>query len=327
MTTSLVIPRKVPKSRRAPRAAEPMPRPHTIEPMLAAGAAACPVDGGAFGFEYKWDGVRAIGYWDGRGLTLSSRNLLDMTVQYPELQALGPALGRGRRVVLDGEVVALDDLDRPSFPRLQKRMKVRDPATALCLSREIPVYYFLFDVLHLDGRSTMALPLAERRKLLEGLTLQGPSWQVSPIHVNQGATMLEAARANMLEGIVAKRLDSPYLPGARSGDWLKIKLVLRQEFVVGGWTNEKGLDGGLGALQLGYYDAAGKLRYAGPVGSSLPTARRTAARSPTNSPAATCGGRNRRWSPRSSSAAGPKAACCSRPPSKACAPKRTRARS
>jgi bifunctional non-homologous end joining protein LigD len=193
-------------------------------------------------------------------------------VQYPELQALGRALGPGRRVVLDGEVVALDDLDRPSFPRLQKRMKVTDPATARRLTGEIPVYYFLFDLLHLDGRSTMHLPLVERRALLEELTLQGPNWQVSPLHANQGRTMLEAARTNMLEGIVAKRLDSPYVPGARTGDWQKIKLVLRQEFVIGGWTNEKNLDGGLGALQLGYYDAERKLRFAGPVGSGFSNA-------------------------------------------------------
>jgi bifunctional non-homologous end joining protein LigD len=237
--------------------------------MLALGAEAIPADGANYGFEYKWDGVRAIAYWDGRTLTFSSRNRLDMTAQYPELQALGAALGPGRRVVLDGEVVALDDLDRPSFPRLQKRMKVRDPATARRLSREIPAYFFVFDLLHLDGRSTTRLPLTDRRALLEELTLQGPNWQVSPSHVDQGATMLEAARANMLEGIVAKRLDSVYAPGARTSDWLKIKLVLRQEFVIGGWTNEKGMDGGLGALQLGYYDAAGKLRYAGSVGSGF----------------------------------------------------------
>jgi bifunctional non-homologous end joining protein LigD len=163
-------------------------------------------------------------------------------------------------------------LDRPSFPRLQKRMKVTDPATARRLTREIPVYYFIFDVLHLDGKSVMNRPLIERRSALEELTLQGPNWQVSPIHVNRGAEMLEAARQNMLEGIVAKRLDSQYVPGARSRDWLKIKLVLRQEFVVGGWTNEKNLEGGLGALQVGYHDAEGKLRYAGGVGSGFTNA-------------------------------------------------------
>lgn len=245
-----------------------MPRPHSIAPMLAQSADCLPADGSHYGFEYKWDGVRAICYWDGRTVTLSSRNQLNMTVQYPELGALGPALG-DRRVVLDGEVVALDDLDRPSFSLLQKRMKINDPATAVRLSRETPVYYFIFDLLHLDGRFTMTLPLRERRALLEELTIQGPNWQVSPIHVNQGRAMLETARASMLEGIVAKNLDSLYHPGVRSCDWLKIKLVLRQEFVVGGWTPEKNADGGLGSLQLGYYDESGDLRYAGAVGSGF----------------------------------------------------------
>ncbi len=273
MTTTALTPVRRPR-RRPPRArvAAPMPAPHTVAPMLALASDAVPADGANYAFEYKWDGVRALCYWDGRRLTLSSRNLLDMTVQYPELQALGDALG-DRRAVLDGEIVALDDLDRPSFPRLQKRMKVKDPATALRLSKQVPAYFFVFDVLHLDGRSTTSLPLTERRALLEELTIQGPNWQVPPMHVDRGAQMLEAARANMLEGIVAKRLDSPYEPGRRTGDWLKIKLVLRQEFVVGGWTNERGAGGGLGALQLGYYDETRKrLRYAGSVGSGFTNA-------------------------------------------------------
>ena len=240
--------------------------------MLATASERVPV-GDDWAFEFKWDGVRAIGYWDGRRLTLSSRNQLDITTNYPELQALGEALGPDRRVVLDGEIVALDDLDRPSFTQLQRRMKVTDPAIAMRLSREVPVYYIIFDLLHLDGRSTMSLPLSERRVLLEGLTLQGANWQVSPAHAGQGQAMFDAARAAMLEGIVAKHLDGIYEPGRRSSDWLKIKLVLRQEFVVGGYTAEKDAGGeGLGALQVGYYDEHGKLRYAGAVGSGFTNA-------------------------------------------------------
>src|SRR4051794_41197304 len=124
MTPSLLISTPVPrrKSANAKRLkAVAMPAPHTIAPMLASPADVCPVAGNDFGFEYKWDGIRAIAYCNGSRVTLSSRNLLEMTVQYPELQKLGDAIGRP--VVLDGEIVALDDLDRPSFPRLQKRMK------------------------------------------------------------------------------------------------------------------------------------------------------------------------------------------------------------
>src|SRR5688572_781270 len=245
----------------------PAAMPREVAPMLAT-SSDLPCDGGDYSFEYKWDGVRAICFWGGRRLRLSSRNRLDMTVQYPELQALGPALG-SRTAVLDGEVVALDDLDRPSFPLLQKRMKVTEPATAQRLSRQVPVTLFIFDVLYLDGRSTTDLPLERRRDLLEDLTYRGPSWQVSPAHVNRGVQMLEAARANQLEGIVAKRLGSVYQPGRRSTDWLKVKTVLGQEFVIGGWLPEKESGEGLGSLQIGYYDALGELRFAGGVGSGF----------------------------------------------------------
>jgi bifunctional non-homologous end joining protein LigD len=241
--------------------------PADLTPMLAVGGD-LPPDDGRWAYEYKWDGVRALCYWDGRSLRLRSRNNLDMTVQYPELQALGPELG-DRGAVLDGEVVALDELDRPSFPNLQKRMKVTHAPTALRLSREVPVYLMLFDVLHLDGRSVMGRPLLERRELLEALTVEGPNWQVSPLYRDNGAELLEAARAVEMEGIVAKRIDGPYEPGVRSPNWRKVKIVLRQEFVVGGWTVERNGEGGVGALQVGYYDAAGKLRFAGAVGSGF----------------------------------------------------------
>lgn len=241
--------------------------PGDLSPMLAVGSG-LPPDDGKWAYEYKWDGVRALCYWDGRSLRLRSRNNLDMTVQYPELQALGPAIG-DRPAVLDGEVVALDDLDRPSFTALQKRMKVTHAPTAQRLSREVPVYLMLFDVLYADGRSVLRLPLLQRRELLEELTVEGPNWQVSPLYRENGAALLESCRAVEMEGIVAKRIDSPYEPGIRSANWRKVKIVLRQEFTIGGWTVERGSEDGVGALQVGYYDTAGKLRYAGAVGSGF----------------------------------------------------------
>lgn len=243
--------------------------PSDLAPMLATAGELPGADERQWSFEYKWDGVRALCYWDGRNLRLRSRNNLDMTVQYPELQALGRALGN-RPAILDGEVVALDDLDRPSFTRLQKRMKVTYAPTAAALSRENPVWLMLFDILWLKGRSVIREPLVARRELLEELTLEGPHWQVSPLHHGNGAELLEAARANEIEGIVAKRIDSPYEPGVRSSNWRKVKIVLRQEFVVGGWTHERGTDGtDIGSLLLGYYDCDRKLRYAGPVGTGF----------------------------------------------------------
>jgi bifunctional non-homologous end joining protein LigD len=172
--------------------------------------------------------------------------------------------------VLDGEIVALDDLDRPSFPRLQRRMHVNDPAAIARLVRDVPILYVLFDVLYLDGRSLIDAPYTERREILEELTLAGPSWQVTPSHVDRGAAMLEAARQNSLEGVIAKKLDSTYEPGRRSPAWLKVKIVQRQEFVIAGWTGEStGLTDRIGTMLLGYYDCHGKLHYAGHVGTGL----------------------------------------------------------
>ena len=257
-----------PRSRRPARGVK-LSMPADVSPMLAVGSD-LPADDGKWAYEYKWDGVRALVYWDGRSLRLRSRNNLDMTVQYPELQALGPALGADRPCILDGEVVALDDMDRPSFPRLQKRMKVAHAPSALALSRDNPVWLMLFDVLWVDGKSVMTQPLTERREILEELTVEGPSWQVSPMYRGNGAAMLEAARGTELEGIVAKRIDSVYEPGIRSSNWRKVKIVLRQEFVIGGWTVEKGAEGtAVGALQVGYHDCDGRLRFAGAVGSGF----------------------------------------------------------
>jgi bifunctional non-homologous end joining protein LigD len=257
-----------PRARIRPRG-DKLSMPSDLSPMLATSGDLPPAADHRWAFEYKWDGVRALCYWDGRNLRLRSRNNLDMTVQYPELAALGRALGN-RPVILDGEVVALDDLDRPSFTRLQKRMKVTHAPTALALSRDNPVWLMIFDILWLEGRSVMREPLIARRELLEELTIEGSNWQISPLHHGNGAELLEAARVNEIEGIVAKRIDSPYEPGIRSSNWRKVKIVLRQEFVIGGWTLERGTDGvDVGSLLLGYYDCDRKLRYAGPVGSGF----------------------------------------------------------
>jgi bifunctional non-homologous end joining protein LigD len=245
--------------------------PAAGKPMLAVLSADLPRDQDRYAFEFKWDGMRALAMWDGRDLHLISRNGLDNTWVYPELQALGDALD-DRSAVLDGEICVLDENDRPSFALLQQRMKA-DPVTAMKRSKTLPVQYFLFDVLFLDGKLTIDLPWTRRRELLEGVTVKGPNWELSPARVGEGRAMLETARMHNLEGIVAKRLDGAYEPGRRSPTWLKIKIVQRQEFVVGGYTNEKGtsLRGGLGSLQVGYYDCTRqpKLHYAGGVGSGF----------------------------------------------------------
>jgi bifunctional non-homologous end joining protein LigD len=246
--------------------------PRRIAPMLALLSAHVPPDGDEWAFEYKWDGVRAIAYHTKDQWLIESRNLLDITRRYPELEELHAALGK-RSAVLDGEIVALDDLDRPSFPRLQRRMHVNDAAQIARLSREVPILYVLFDLLYLDGRNLMHRPYSERRAALEELTLAGPAWTVTPSYINRGKQMLEAARQNFLEGIVAKKVDSKYEPGKRSNCWLKVKIIQRQEFVIAGWTGEStGLRDRIGTMLLGYYDCDGKLHYAGHVGTGLVSA-------------------------------------------------------
>jgi len=239
--------------------------PTLIDPMLAV-LSELPENPARYSFEFKWDGVRALCFWDGKTLRLQGRAGNDITARYPELHQIGEAIG-SERAILDGEIVALDEVDRPSFALLQQRMHLSDARSIARVSKQIPVLYVIFDLLYVGRRSLMDRPLIARRAALEELTLAGASWQVSPAHVGDGQSMLQTARKNQLEGIVAKELESTYEPGRRSPAWRKIKIVQRQEFVVGGWTTgNKGR--GLGAMLVGYFDQD-KFRYAGKVGSGF----------------------------------------------------------
>ena len=160
----------------------------------------------------KWDGVRAVVHVDGGRPTAWSRNDIDITDTYPELRAMAESMG-STQAVLDGELVALDPAGRPSFERLQPRMHVSGAARIRRLADSVPVTYFVFDVLHLDGRSTLSLPYRERRALLEELGLSGPSWRTPPAWFGGGAAVLAAAREQHLEGVVAKQVESAYQPG------------------------------------------------------------------------------------------------------------------
>jgi bifunctional non-homologous end joining protein LigD len=237
--------------------------------MLASPSPGLPAGGAEdWAHELKWDGVRALAYVHDGGLRLESRNLNDITPRYPELHGLATALP-GHDVVLDGEVVAFDEAGRPSFSLLQTRMHVVGERKVAGLVGSAPLAYLIFDVLHLDGRSTRDLPWTERRAVLEDLELQGAGWQTPKAHVGNGPAVLEASKAGGLEGVVAKRTSSLYTPGKRSKDWLKIKTTCRQEVVVGGWLPGGGnRTGRIGALLVGYHDDTG-LRFAGKVGTGF----------------------------------------------------------
>ncbi len=243
------------------------PMPEHIVPMLAR-AGDLPPRQAQWSFEVKWDGVRAIAYALPGRLRLESRNLREITDSYPELRGLQRDLGM-REAVLDGEIVAFDDQGRPSFERLQRRMHVSSPSSVRRLASQIPVMYAIFDLLYLDGHSLMALPYRERRARLEELGLSGPAWRVPAAHPGEGTTLLEATRAQGLEGVVAKRLDSSYNPGRRTGAWVKTKNTRRQELVIGGWVPGEGRRAErVGALLMGYHDD-GSFRFAGRVGTGF----------------------------------------------------------
>jgi bifunctional non-homologous end joining protein LigD len=246
--------------------------PEHIVPMLAR-LSTLPPDDERWGYEIKWDGVRAVAYVaPGTPTRLESRNLNDVTRQYPEAAAVGTALGN-HSAVIDGEVVAFDEQGRPSFERLQGRMHLTGEAAIGARTQSTPIAYVVFDLLYLDGENLMRQPYTERRKKLEQLDLSGPSWRTPAYHEGQGAALLEASAQQGLEGIVAKRLDSLYEPGKRNGAWLKIKNTRRQELVIGGWLPGEGRrQGRIGALLMGYYDhepPTPELRFAGKVGTGF----------------------------------------------------------
>lgn len=228
-----------------------------------------PPDDGRWAFEVKWDGMRVLArVLDGRVRLLSARGA-DVSPTFPELD--GPLLAavEGHDVLLDGEVVATDDEGVPSFARLQQRMHVADRADAARRAATVPVSYLAFDLLELDGRSLLGRTWAERRQLLESVVVPGGCVQVPAAFRSGGAELLEVARRRGLEGVVAKRVDSAYEPGARSTRWRKVKVRHAQEFVVAGWLGGAGnRSGAIGSLVLGCH-RDGVLRWAGNVGTGF----------------------------------------------------------
>jgi bifunctional non-homologous end joining protein LigD len=246
------------------------PLPPHMAPMLARAETGLPPEDDQWGYEVKWDGVRALLWSDHGHLRIESRTQREITDRYPELRALGRALG-AHELLLDGEIVALDAQGRPSFERLQSRMNAEGERAIARAARAQPVLYMAFDLLHLDGRSLLELPYERRRELLDEMELEGPCWRTPRFHRGGGQALLDATREQRLEGIVAKRLDSRYEPGRRGGAWRKLRNRRRQQLAIGGWTAGEGRrTGRIGALLLGVRDEPGApLRYAGRVGSGF----------------------------------------------------------
>jgi bifunctional non-homologous end joining protein LigD len=238
-------------------------------PMLAQLGTLSSVQGPDWAVEMKWDGVRALAYLEAGAVRLMSRNGKNITPAYPELQLMAGATG-GRAAVVDGEIVAFDETGRPSFEALQPRMHQRNPVAVAELVRAVPVTFMAFDILHLDEAATVSLPYVERRKLLESTFTPGYRWEVPVWFADHVEYAFDSSRQLGLEGVVCKRLSSPYRPGKRTSEWTKVKNVSAVEVVIGGWRPGGGRRSGLiGSLLLGAYDRRGRLLYVGHVGTGF----------------------------------------------------------
>ena len=209
--------------------------PHAIHPMLAISVDK-PFDDDAWLYEIKWDGYRAVAFLDGKSLRLVSRNQNDLTKAYPELQEI-PSHIKAHTAVLDGEIVALDEQGRPSFGLMQQRTGVGEGGRRIRRTRDdIPIAYYVFDLLYLDGYDLMQADLERRKQLLSSIVTSGDLLRYSDHWAGTGTALFSAAAQRGLEGIIAKRRTSCYLQ-KRSSDWLKIKITKRQECVIGGYTD------------------------------------------------------------------------------------------
>src|SRR5438046_554390 len=237
--------------------------PPRVEPMLAT-LTDRPFSDPNRLFEIKWDGVRALARIENGASTLLSRTGVDMDNRYPELASLPDALA-ARQAILDGEIVALDTRGHSDFELLQERMHVRAPSKNL-LSR-VPVVYFVFDLLYCDGYDLRETPLLDRKQLLYRLLRTSEQFRYSDHQLEHGKELFALAEKNGLEGIVAKRADSPYVSD-RSPYWVKLKITKTVDAVVGGWTEARTSALPFGSMLLGLYHGK-TLRFIGHVGSGF----------------------------------------------------------
>jgi DNA ligase D-like protein (predicted ligase)/DNA ligase D-like protein (predicted polymerase)/DNA ligase D-like protein (predicted 3'-phosphoesterase) len=234
---------------------QPQPAPRDLAPMLATSGSIAKLTAAQWAFEGKWDGYRLLFDADHGEMTLRSRSGRDMTAEYPGLRAVAADLAE-HRVILDGEVVALDASGVPSFGEMQNR------------ARATRIEYWAFDLLYLDGKALLKVKYRDRRKLLE--TLATGTELIVPEQIpGDGADALEYSREQRWEGVVAKKWDSTYQPGNRSSAWIKDKNWFTQEIVIGGWRQgEGGRSSGIGALLMGI-PGEGGLDFVGRVGTGF----------------------------------------------------------
>lgn len=223
-----------------------------------------PEDGTEWAYEVKWDGIRVLVDLHAGRLRLTSRRGNDVTPAYPEFARIA---GAHPDALLDGELVVMHR-GVPSFQALVERMHVRDPRRAAALAVAAPATLIVFDVLRLYDVDLTARSWQERREVLERLTASGQAWHLSPVY-DDAPCLLAATLEQNLEGVMAKRRNSRYVPGSRSTDWLKLAHRRTRTYVVGGWRPETTDGGRIGALLIGVPEEDGGLRFAGRVGSGM----------------------------------------------------------
>ncbi|HEY7477197.1 MAG TPA: non-homologous end-joining DNA ligase [Actinomycetota bacterium] len=241
--------------------------PPRLQPMLAEGGGQAFDDPGWW-FEPKMDGIRCLAEMSTGETVLRTRTGRDATPQYPEIHMIHEVVDQVN-AVLDGEIVAFDEDGKNSFGVLQQRMNLSNPREIERIRRRIPVSFVAFDLLWLDGQDTTGLPLEQRRELLGYVVEQDERLQVIAHVEGTGTALVDAARSQGLEGVVAKRRGSPYVPGRRTDAWRKIKLLNTQDCVILGFTPGQGGRGRtFGALLVGAYDDD-ELRWIGQVGTGF----------------------------------------------------------
>ncbi len=269
---SSVIPQNIESSARAAASAVNGPRPikrpmpTAIHPMLAESIEK-PFDGKDWLFEIKWDGYRAVAFIENGKVRLISRNQNELTGRYPELKDL-PQFIKAKNAIVDGEVVALDEEGKPSFSLMQQRTGFRPHGKRSAPKADVPVLYYAFDLIYLDGEDWRRMALEERKRKLASIVKAGDALRYSDHFEEHGKALFDTAQEKGLEGIVAKRRTSCY-EERRSSDWLKIKIRHTLECVVGGYTEPEGSRAHFGSLVLGLYDQEQRLIHVGQAGSGF----------------------------------------------------------
>jgi bifunctional non-homologous end joining protein LigD len=218
-------------------------------------------------FEIKWDGYRAVSFIENGDVSLVSRNQNDLSPRYPELQDL-PKFVNAKTAILDGEVVVLDEQGRPSFSLMQQRTGIRSHGRQGAPRHDLPIMYFVFDILYLDGYDLRRVNLDDRKRVLRQALRDGEIVRYSDHYSGAGMALFNAAKEKGLEGIIAKKRNSCY-EERRSREWLKIKITQTVDCVIGGYTDPEGARQYFGSLVLGLYNDKKQLIHVGNAGTGF----------------------------------------------------------